>query len=423
MNRLLSFLSPLRSLPVAIVYLALSLLLMIGLSRKVRLETNTLSRFITVESLVERSTFCVDSSVYKLPIDIIQINGKKYSDKPPLYSLVMATEAKVLAVISGKIPSRNSILYEKFLVLMNQILPYLFLLLLALQLMAKAGFNSGEQVFGLLALGIGILPFSYSIVIINHTPTAVWLFLVFYTLAKSYLLGEVMKTSHMIVAGFFCGMAAAYEIYSLSFALSFAALLFFSEERWNSVLRFGIGFIPVILFAAFLNYSISGSMLPFYTNQSFFHYQGSYWNSPHDFDAYNESWWLYFFNIIVGHHGLISISPILIFGIASVVSVLKRRDRTSIFILANAFAIFLTIFLILIFTNNYGGQSIGLRFFVFFMPVLMFMGLLFLHQIQNKFMKLLSWLLLAFSSITVVEGLLMDPSAMRSSLDLFIHSS
>ena len=109
-------------------------------------------------------------------------------------------------------------------------------------------------------------------------------------------------------------------------------------------------------------------------------YEGSYWNTPLEFDHYNiepEPKGVYLFHMTFGHHGVFSLTPIFLLAIYGATRDVLARGRplraASALILARTVAM-LAPAMIAFYTwnpkaRNYGGSTQGLRWLFWMIPL------------------------------------------------------
>jgi len=129
------------------------------------------------------------------------------------------------------------------------------------------------------------------------------------------------------------------------------------------------------------NYLITGDLLPAYVHTSAYLYPGSHWLiAPISgrlvgrsvIDNIYEPWPVYMFHMLVGHHGILSLSPIFIFTLFGVWRSLRSPENP--LRAFAALAAFLTLLLLVFYTffagsRNYGGMCCGLRWFFWLIPL------------------------------------------------------
>lgn len=394
-------------LPFYFIALATLILIVFTFSRR-RVTTNPRSRIITIERVLDAGTLAHktpnDSSTYSLSKDMVKIGENYYSSKPPLYIFIMIAEVWPFAKINGGTFPEHDWTYIRYLTLLNQVFPYIFMLILALLFSYEVTKDPWTRRFLILALSFGSLAFAYAVTINNHTPAAVLWFIGFYLIWK-ILIEKKHSWKNFLWLGIISGTAMMLDLSS-----SFIGILFFIMvliRNWKKALVASLlALIPV-----FINlwgyYKISGDWMPFYLRDNLYHYPGSPWNNREGIDSLSEPWWLYSFNTLFAHHGLFYISPVLILGALGLF--LKRKKRPKMenrLFWGIGISIILIIALITKVSSNYGGICIGMRWYIPFMPILIFAGIPLIENLSEKLWgKIVSIVLLILSILPNIEAL------------------
>ncbi|MCA9056526.1 MAG: hypothetical protein KDA75_22010, partial [Planctomycetaceae bacterium] len=134
--------------------------------------------------------------------------------------------------------------------------------------------------------------------------------------------------------------------------------------------------IPLLAFFI-TNGLATGGLRPFYmaygTEKYEYVYHGvpSYWVDPQGIDRPKDSTLTYLFHCTLGHHGIFSLSPIILLTIAGWVFGLKAGNRLRMFHLLGAglTVIVLAFFLSRTSNYNYGGNSVALRWMLWLAPL------------------------------------------------------
>lgn len=312
-------------------------------------NTNSASRFATIQSLVEEQTWAIDHSQFQeRTIDKVYVDGHFQSSKPPLLTAVGAGIYWVLyhgAAISFEKHESTVIWILNFLL---ATIPHWILLVFFFRWVREDFSDPKTASLAIAAFAFGYLGLGYSGTLNNHTPAGVVLFLSFYFLRK-----EKFSAS-----GFTAGLIPTLELPGALFgAILFARATL--KDRKKAFTRF-LPLSAIPLFVHFvLSYVSSRSLIPVYLRSDLYQYANSYWQNPSGLDALYEPKWIYFFNITFGHHGIYSMTPLLLLGMKYV-----KRD-----ILIWGPFIFLLFFYTWT-TRNYGGNCVGMRWLLFPMPLL-----------------------------------------------------
>ncbi|MEM6531011.1 MAG: hypothetical protein AAF654_00240 [Myxococcota bacterium] len=395
--------NPLKDTPVSVcaVLAVAALVLFVCTYTHVRLGANELSRFITVERLLEASTFSHDHTPLPRSIDAVMVDGKIYSSKPPTYSLALTLTAWPIRVITGYVVSEHVRTYMRTLLVVHQVLPYVFLLWLGWRWVRTRTDSEWVQTVFLLGLSFGCLPYGYAVTLNNHTPTAVFLFCMWWMCGR-VLDGMDRPAVGAFVVGLLGGLAASYELTAGIFTPLFGLVLARKGFRYGPLVAAGAIFASIPMFATY--YAISGSAVPFYVRSELYDYPGSYWRNPQGMDALDEPIWLYAFHALLGHHGLFSLSPYLLLGWIGLIWQARQRRWLPASVLLGALIV---IGYILARTNNYGGVTLGMRWFSQFSPLFAVGAFPVLGWMESRtWGRWICYVLLAVSSAVVFEALL-----------------
>lgn len=388
---------------------------------KHRLSTNPLSRFVTVERLVEAGTLAHDGSPLPMSVDTIVVDGKRYSTKPPNYSLLLAAEAWVLRVASGWSVASAQRFYLWALVALNQVLLYAAMLWVVRRWVRELTDDTWAQSVVLLGASFGCLAYGYAVTLNNHTPTAALLLLAGYLVYRlrhhhgdpqsgdptSGRLGRsAIPTA--AVAGLLASLATTFEMTAGAFAAVMGLLLL----RWRPRLfaAYGLASLLPLVPMFWTYYHVSGSVVPFYFQKNLYEYAGSYWNNPSGWDALSEPKWKYAFHALLGHHGWLSLTPFYFFGLAGAALCVRQRGRLAAEALALGVGTLAIIGFIIIATHNYGGITTGMRWFALFGPLWMLAAAPALARISAR--RRLRWLVYVALAVS-----------MAATLEVMIHSA
>lgn len=379
--------------------------------KKGRLGDNSRSRFITVERLVERNTWAHaapgDTTPFPLSIDAIRLGDRIYSSKPPLYPLVMAGQAKALKAITGWDFYAHRKDYLRFLLLLNQVFPYLLMLIVAMRFLLAFTQNRWTLHFMLLALSLGCLAYGYTPEINNHSPAASLLLIAVWGVYRVWT-GEERRRWMMALLGLLIGYTMALELPAMGFGVVLLGLLLWRDRIGGAMagICMALPAIPTL----WIFHEISGEWKPFYMQGKLYRWEGSYWNNPQDSDLLREPQALYFLKTLVGVKGLLTVTPLLTLPLGLLLPAVRRRlpDLPTVLKWA-ALPALLIIAYIGLRTYNYGGDCIGMRWYIVFMPLLLFMAWPVVEWLgQRTWGRVVSVALLAASMFQNVVALYMD---------------
>ncbi len=393
------------------IIIASGLILLIFTFSRTRLTTNPLSRIITVERIVDAGTMAhltpTDTTQFELSADAVKIGENIYSSKPPTYPFIMAGQAWILKKITGKTFYEGRKTAIRVLTLLNQVFPYLLILILALIMVRQYYDDAWTINFLMLSMSIGSLAYGYAVTINNHTFAAILIFIAFFCIWAIWF-KEQTSIWWFIVLGFCGGLGASNDLPGLSFLGLFLLVAVYKNPA-KGIIAGLFALLPIVA-TVYTYYHLTGSPIPIYLRGDLYQFEGSYWQNPEANDTFDESKWTYLFNITFGHHGLFSATPVLFLGAIGMYETLKNRLPEYWKLMALCLIGMTAVFLFVLFrTTNYGGYTIGLRWFILFMPILMFAGLPTINQLgKTKRGKIIAFLLLVFSIPLVLQGLIWE---------------
>jgi hypothetical protein len=322
------------------------------------------SRWNTVWSLTNGKGYIIDEAPYST-IDKVRRDGHFYSSKPPLMPTTLAGLAWAIRAATGwAIPHQAHIVNRVILLLVN-ILPFCLLVVLYGRLLERMQVGLAARLFCILIASFGTYLTSYSVALNNHTQAAWAAFFALYC-AIRILYDRQTAWRYFALCGLFSAWTVANEMIAVVFALLLMGLLFKSSPR--QTLKFFVPPAAIVAVAYFCTIYIStGGFLPYYLyfNTDYYQYDGSYWRAPRGIDAASEPKWFYLFNLLLGHHGVFSLTPVFLFAFYGMLQrklALEAIQRLGLFLSAGAL-IFYTFR-----TNNYGGVCQGARWLFWLIP-------------------------------------------------------
>jgi hypothetical protein len=139
--------------------------------------------------------------------------------------------------------------------------------------------------------------------------------------------------------------------------------------------------LPLVALAA-LNYAAIGDWKPAYEklDSPWYRYEGSHWQSQGpetrgiDSAQFKEPRPVYAFHLLLGHHGVFSLTPIWLLAVAGMIASAARSERggrwRQVMIVTLAVSLVVTVFFAwLVSTANYGGWTSGPRWFFWLTPL------------------------------------------------------
>lgn len=329
---------------------------------------NPASRLATIESLVHSGTFIIDGSRFSDTPDKVVIDGHSYSSKPPMLSVIVSGAYFIFSRLTGVTFSNSEQTAIGFINLFAGVLPYLLLVYFFYRFLILLYDSSRTVILGLLVFTFNFIGLGYATDLNNHTPAAACLFISFYL---AYMLHHGIRTStgFWLLSGFLAGLASTFEFWFGFFAIGFFVYLASGNLRNTIRLFLPAAAVPVLIHFG-LTWIATGSLLPVYLRPELYQFGGGYWTNPVGIDALHEPKHIYFFHIILGHHGFLSMTPVFFLAVFSICNAIRKK--TSRF--AEALTVGLPLLVIVLFlgirTRNYGGVCAGLRWMIAAMPLL-----------------------------------------------------
>ena len=401
-----------------------------------QMGANDISRWCTVWSLLERGTYAIDDCPWQLETQDKVLREPKgttgqshvkhfYSSKPALlptliagvlYPVRWATGVPLDKVVlqerlprwtqkadpnspngvkgvleTPKDPARwpAYIFYFKPIIVLLNIVPYSIFLVLFARLLDRLAKGDWTWFFCLIAAAFAtyLLPFTQTLN--NHT-IAAWS--VFFAVYSFVCIWDEGKKSgwRFASAGFFAAFAAANDLPALALLPLLFGLLVLRHPRETLVYFVLAALIPIVAFLA-AQYAVFGEVKLAY--ESFgsdeYLYEGSLWKTPLDLDAFNdhpEPYAVYLFHMTLGHHGVLSLTPIFFFSALGAARLIRAGGRLKALVAANtppmvALAYLTTLLTVVVLgfytwnpkARNYGGSAQGLRWLFWMIPLWLMM--------------------------------------------------
>lgn len=368
--------------------------------------TNPASRLATMDALVHDHTFVIDHSPFKWTIDKVQVGGHFYSSKPPLLATAGAGVYAVVHHVTGlsmrgSDESRYKAVFLVTLVLMLG--SHLVLLAYGYRLLRRWDDRPEVVLPAFAALALAYLGFGYATSINNHGPAAAACLASFYH-AYAARQGATPRWRHFAVAGLFGGLAPALDLGAVF--VSVAVGLYLLTTDWRATLRWlAPAAVPPVALHFSLTWAVAGRLLPVYLDRQAYLYPGSYWHSPADMDALAEPRLLYVSNMLVGHHGLFTMTPLLVLALVALASSLARRDahHREAAVVGGALVVLVVFYTLT--TGNYGGTCVGFRWLMIVTPLLMLFVADWLRTTRGRVGLFAFGLLFAVSQFNAVDAL------------------
>ncbi len=342
---------------------------------------NTASRLATVESLVHRGTFDIsDSPFLEETVDYVRLDGRALSSKPPLLSLAAAGLYAPLHAAGLDLHDDVEIVHRVLVFALGTI-PHALLLLAAFLWLRLVSRDPWARGWTFVMLCFGFLGAGYATTLNNHSPAAACCVGALYFATKVHR-AEAPAPRDLAAAGLCLGLAPTLDFLTAPLVLGFAAMLLRRAPKQALAIALPAALVPL---AAHLvaTYLATGSPLPVYARADLYQFEGGYWTAPRDLDALDEPKWLYAFHLLLGHHGLFLLTPILAYGLWQVF--LQLRDRLPLWREASITLVGLVLIggAMIVRTPNYGGACVGFRWLIPVMPLLILLVVGWLERTRS----------------------------------------
>ncbi len=300
-----------------------------------------------------------------------------HSSKPPLLPTILAGEYWVLNKLFGWTLKDNPWEVVRVILFTVNWLPMIIYLVLLSRLVERVGTSDWGRLFVVAAACLGTFLTTFVTTLNNHTVAAFSVVFALYPVFAHLLGEEGINGSwwRFALSGFFAAWAVCNELPAAAFGLGLFALLLYRAPRPTL-----LGFVPAALapIAGFLltNYLAIGEIMPAYQKfgSLWYNFPGGYWAYPRGIDASREPVRVYAFHLLLGHHGIFSLSPVFLLALVGMVAVpFVRSPRVALRGLA-LLTLTLTILLVVFYllqtkSYNYGGWTSGPRWFFWLIPL------------------------------------------------------
>lgn len=342
-------------------------------------SANDRSRWATVWSLIERGTFQIDE-IDAAPdwgtIDKVRHEGHFYSTKPPLQSTLVAGVYWCVRRITGWNLTTNTAEVSRLILLIVNWLPQVLSLIVLSMLVERYARRDFGKLFVLVVASWGTLLGPFTSSLNNHSPAAVGVVLAMYPLLRILVDGDHRRRL-FVLTGFFSATTFTLELPAALLVAVFGALLLKANSKRTLTSFLPAALIPVIAFVA-LNCIVTGSLSPFYssygTDKYVYEHEGipSYWSNPQGLDRNLDSPLRYFLHCTIGHHGLLSLTPVWLLTLVGWFG-LRRwsecRCRNLLLVGAALTIVVFGFYLTRTQNYNYGGNSVALRWMLWLTPL------------------------------------------------------
>lgn len=379
-------------------------------------SANDRSRWSTVWALVERGTFAIDAidaDPRWTTIDKVQHEGHLYSTKPALLTVLGAgIYAAVKVATPWSLYGDTAAVTRTVLVVVN-LIPFLAALAALAAIARKYARTAFARTFLLATGAFGTYLSTYSVTFNNHTVAAVSLLFALFFALRIIADGSRRPTDFAL-----CGLTSAFVTANELPAAAFGLAMFGLLLRYDARRTFFV-FVPaaLVVVAAFVvsTWLQTGTWKPFYLSYGSEKYiyirdgVPSYWAEPKGIDRNLDSPVVYFLNCILGHHGVLSLSPVFLLAVVTWLRMWRRPAepyRPLLWMGLGMTALILGFYLSRTENYNYGGNTAALRWALWLIPFWLVALLPTLDDFADRrWFRTLACILLAASSFSAWEAI------------------
>lgn len=274
----------------------------------------------------------------------------------------------------------------RLLLLIVNGLPFWLMLRSLCRCLLLLGASLSGRMFVVGVAGFGSMLNPYLSTLNNHTPAAAAAMLAITAAVEILTIAQRATISSddsgrqgrlFTALAFFASLTCCFELPAALLGILSFALALMLNRRLTLTRYLPAAAIPLAAFFI-TNWMATGGVQPFYATYGsetyvyVHHGIPSYWSNPRDLDANQETPIVYLWHCVLGHHGLLSLTPVLFLSVGGWFITLRLRT-TGIqkwIILAGAVLTIITLGFYLTRTQNYnyGGNSVGLRWMLWLSP-------------------------------------------------------
>jgi hypothetical protein len=373
------------------------------------LSGNDRSRWLTVRALVEKGTFAIEEFVVEPGWDTIDAvvhpdaagSLHLYSSKPPLLSLIAAAPYWLLHRLTGWTLGDHPFELGRLLLAICCGGSFAVFLAFSIRTIESLGTSDWGRIWTVAFAATGTLLTTFAVVLTNHLPAAaaaaasLWAVL-------AILDGGGRSRWPFVAAGLAAALAAAFELPALAWLVAVLAIL--ARRDLRRTLTAAVPAALVVAAAALAtNHLAHGTVVPAYAQRdgqirtadaaateeswnpsNWYDFAirlpngrllESYWRSPKGIDRGEPSLGAYAWHALVGHHGILALTPAwLLVAPGLVLLAARRRWPAGERDLAVAIAAVSVVVIAFYLTRpqadrNYGGMTSGFRWVFWLAPL------------------------------------------------------
>jgi hypothetical protein len=315
---------------------------------------------------------------------MVRYDGHLYSSKPPLLGTLMAAVYWPIYRCTGATLGTHPYEIGRAMLVLFNVVPLVIYFLLLARLIERFGTTDWGRLFVMAAAVFGTFLTTFAVTINNHVLAATCAAVTVDAAVRIWFDGE-RRLRYFAVAGLFGALTVVNEFPAASLLAPVALLLLWKAPRPTFA-----AFVPAVLLVAIpffgTNWIAFQALKPAYLHRTeaggWYDYTyevrgktvNSYWNNPEGVDRGEPSQGVYAANVLVGHHGIFSLTPIWLLSLMGMgVWMGSRRDPRLRWLAMVVAAISLACLVFYLgqplINRNYGGKACGLRWMFWLAPL------------------------------------------------------
>ncbi len=358
------------------------------------LSSNDRSRWANVRALVEHGTYAIDAVIAEPGWDTIDKVKHKdrqgvphlYSSKPPLTATLIAGPYWLIHKLTGATLGTHPHEIGRALLMLVNVVPAVVMFVLLAKMIDRLGVGDWSRIFAMAVATLSTFLTTFLVVLNNHLHGAVCVTIALYAAVRIWQ-DDARQLRWFALAGFFAAFAATHELPALSFFGLLSLALLYRAPRETLVAYVPAAAVVAVAFFG-TNYLAHASFRPPYAHRSetnpddnWYDYSyilngreiESYWRNPQGIDRGEPSAAKYALHVLVGHHGIFSLTPVWLLSVAGLYLWLRHGppdQRGLAAFIAILSAVCLTFYLLRPeIDRNYGGMTSGFRWMFWFAPL------------------------------------------------------
>jgi len=304
-----------------------------------------------------------------------------YSSKPPLLPTVMAIPYWIIYNTTGYTFDTHLYLLTRIMLILCHLVPLVIGWFLMVLLIERFGKSDWGRIFAVAFTCFATFLSTFVVTLNNHLPAIICIIIALYAGVRIWFDGDTRKR-WFVLAGFFAAFAFACELPSALFfsILGLAQLMKF--PRQTLIVGTPAALLVVVAFFA-TNYIAHKTLLPAYSQPDWYKFDDfvkydklvkCHWNNPQGVDKGEPNRAVYAFHTVVGHHGILSLTPVWMIAIFGVLIILMQsrekslRDFALMTLIMTLVCVAFYIFAMKQENRNYGGMTCSHRWTFWLIP-------------------------------------------------------